>query len=819
MQDQRNLQARLEEALAEGRRLQEEVCRLKAILAQHSIPLPDPTPTQSATERCLPAPAEIAQVGTLSDNEAKVALFRSLFRGREDVYAERWRTKDGTWAYRPAGKKDWSAILSSRPEEQKKVDQRTRVLYAVTDEVIRQHLTGKKTVGIYPLLLDETCWLLAADFDKKTWQEDALAFIATCKNLGVPAYLERSRSGNGGHVWIFFESHVPAVLARKMGCALLTQAMDRRHHLGLDSYDRFFPNQDTMPKGGFGNLIALPLQWMPRQNGNSLFVDDSFQPYPDQWQLLLSIRRIGADRAEWIVNDAMRKGQVMGVRFSATDNDGDDAPWTLTPSRRSREKPIPGPFPESIEIVRSNLIFVPKAGLPEPMLNRILRIAAFQNPEFYKTQAMRLSTWDKPRVISCGEELTQHIAVPRGCLQEVGELLKRHEIHLTVRDERFRGEPIQVNFQGNLRDDQAEAVRQALRFDDGVLCAPTAFGKTVVAARLIAERGVNTLILVHRHLLLEQWRARLAVFLDIPLKAIGQLAGGRDTRTGSIDVALLQSLQRKGAVKDCVAEYGHVIADECHHLTAFSFEQVMRQVKAKYVVGLTATPVRKDGHHPIIFMQCGPIRFNLSAREAAERAPFRHVVSPRQTSFRTPPEIADPTIHDAYAALAANDARNAQIVTDVIRAVRDGNSPLVLTNRTDHLDRLAAGLNGIEHVMILKGGMSKKQRKAITDRLASIPDGVPRVLLATGSYIGEGFDDSRLDTLFLTMPISWRGTLQQYVGRLHRIHHGKKVVRVFDYVDAQVPMLARMYDKRLKGYRAIGYEMESDPPHPSQFCT
>jgi superfamily II DNA or RNA helicase len=652
---------------------------------------------------------------------------------------------------------------------------------------------------------------LAADFDKKTWEEDSLAFIVTCQRAGVHAYLERSRSGNGGHVWIFFEGPVPAVLARKMGCSLLTQTMERRHQVGLDSYDRFFPNQDTLPKGGFGNLIALPLQWMPRQNGNSLFVDDDLHSYPDQWQFLLSIRRVGADQVEWIVNDATRRGQVMGVKFSITDDDAEGAaPWTLLPSRKKGEKPIPGPFPESVEIVRSNLIFVPKVGLPEAMLNRIIRVAAFQNPEFYKAQAMRLPIWDKPRIISCSEEFAQHLALPRGCLQEVSEILKEHEIRVLIRDERYTGKPIDVKFQGHLRDDQAEATRQTLRHDEGVLCAPTAFGKTVVAAKLIADRAVNTLILVHREQLLEQWRARLAAFLDLPPKAIGQVVGGKDSRTGLIDVALLQSLQRKGDVRDCVAEYGHVIADECHHLTAFSFEQVMRQVKAKFIVGLTATPTRKDGHHPIIFMQCGPIRFNLSAREAAERSPFRNLVLPRQTDFRMSPEVADLTIQDAYAAMVTSETRNQQIVADIIHAVREGRTPLVLTNRTDHLERLASGLSELEHVVILKGGMGKKQRQSSLERLTSIPDGVPRVLLATGSYIGEGFDDSRLDTLFLTMPISWRGTLQQYVGRLHRIHHGKKVVRVFDYVDAQVPMLHRMYEKRLKGYRAIGYEMESD---------
>jgi hypothetical protein len=638
MQDQRDLRVRLERALAAERQLRDEVEQLKSILAQHSIPLLEPKALQPLRDQCLPAASEIAHAGTLSDNQAKITLFRSLFRGREDVYAERWRTKEGTWAYRPAGKKDWLAVLASRPEDHKKVDRETRTLYTVTDDVVRQHLTGKKAIGVYPLLLDETCWFLAADFDKKTWDEDSLAFIGICQRAGVPAYLERSRSGNGGHVWIFFEGPVPAVLARKMGCALLTQTMECRHQVGLDSYDRFFPNQDTLPKGGFGNLIALPLQWMPRQNGNSLFVDDDLRPYPDQWQLLLSIRRVGADQVDWIVNDATRRGQVMGVKFSVTDDDAEVAPWTLLPSRKKSEKPIPGPFPESVEIVRSNLIFVPKAGFPEAMLNRIIRVAAFQNPEFYKAQAMRLAIWDKPRIISCSEEFAQHLALPRGCLQELSGLLKEHDIRVVIRDERYAGKTIEVKFQGNLRDDQAEAIRQTLRHDEGVLCAPTAFGKTVVAAKLIADRAVNTLILVHREQLREQWRARLAVFLDLPPKAIGQVVGGKDSRTGLIDVALLQSLQRKGEVKDCVAEYGHVIADECHHLTAFSFEQVMRQVKAKFIVGLTATPTRKDGHHPIIFMQCGPIRFNLSAREAAERSPFSHLVSPRQTDFRMPPK-------------------------------------------------------------------------------------------------------------------------------------------------------------------------------------
>ena len=346
MKPQQEGGAELEAALAEGLRLREEVRHLKEILARNSIPLPESEDNSPAAKLCLPTPAEIANVTAPADKDSKVALFRSLFRGREDVYAERWRMKDGNWAYRPAGQKDWEAIRASRPEDRKKVDRQTRTLYPFTDAVVRLHLTGKKAIGIYPLLTDETCWLLAADFDKKTWQDDALAFVATCQSMKVPAYLERSRSGNGGHVWMFFERPTSAMRARMMGCAILTQTMERRHHLGLDSYDRFFPNQDTLPKGGFGNLIALPLQWMPRQKDNSVFVDDGFHPYPNQWQLLASVRRIQDDQVEWIVNDASRRGQVVGVRIALTDPDGENEPWTMPPSKKvaetARPRPVPG---------------------------------------------------------------------------------------------------------------------------------------------------------------------------------------------------------------------------------------------------------------------------------------------------------------------------------------------------------------------------------------------------------------------------------------------------------------------------------------------
>lgn len=800
----------------EEKRLREENARLRRLLAVHSIPIPQLPPEEFAP----PKPAEPAPLVDKEERaRRRIALFRSLFRGREDVYARRWESDDGRSGYVPAAIKDWKAIQQSRHEDRKKVDRKTRKFLPITDAVIENHLLGRETVGVYPLLPDETCWFLAVDFDKKTWEYDSLAFLETCRELSVPAALERSRSGNGGHIWIFFERALPASTARKLGCVILTRAMEHRHQVGLDSYDRFFPNQDTMPKGGLGNLIALPLQFAPRKVGNSVFIDPDFRLYPDQWQFLSTIRRMTVGAAEEIVAEAQRKGDLIGVRISSTDDEGEQDPWSLPPSRKRRERPIAGPLPRSVLVVRANLIYVEKKELPPAMLNRLLRLAAFQNPEFYKAQAMRLPTYDKPRVIACGQEFVRHVAVPRGCLTEVLALLEVHKIQPEVRDERFMGTPIEADFQGQLRPFQQEAVTKISDHDEGTLCAPTAFGKTAVAAWLIAKRKVNTLVLVHRQQLLDQWQERLAVFLDLPPKSIGHIGGGKADRTGYVDVAVIQSLYQKEEVKDFVAEYGQVIIDECHHISAFTFEQVMRQVKARYVVGLTATPTRKDGHHPIIYMQCGPIRFSMSARTMTEATPFEHKVIPRHTEFRVAPELVDVTIQDIYAALLKDVARNEMIAADIVRAIQSGRCPLLLTLRTKHLQYFAAKLAGVaKRVFVLKGGMGKKQRRSVAQELASVPESESRVILATGSYIGEGFDDARLDTLFLAMPISWKGTLQQYVGRLHRLHDSKKVVQVYDYVDSYVPMLARMCERRLRGYSAIGYVIEQEavpPPSPA----
>lgn len=752
-----------------------------------------------------------------SPAEAKIALFRSLFRGREDVYPRRFESrKSGKAGYQPACANEWVRGLCDK-KKVKCVQCPNQRFLPVTDEVVRRHLSGQDeagrefVMGLYPMLLDESCFLLAADFDKENWQEDAGAFLETCRRLQAPAVLERSRSGNGGHVWLFFEQPVPAALARKLASSILTETMAKRPDIGFDSYDRFIPHQDTLPQGGLGNLIALPLQKESRTRGNSLFLDDSFVPYPDQWAFLASVRKIGPRQAEEIVRQAESQGGVIGVRLAPTDEEDDKAPWSLSSSRRRKEPPL-ADLPECLELVLEDQIYLARQELPPGLRNRLLRLAAFQNPEFYKAQAMRRSTYNTPRIIACAEDYPHHIGLPRGCLEEVTRLLEELQVRPEIRDARCPGKPLPVAFQGELRPGQMAAAKAMLAHDTGVLSATTAFGKTVIAAWLIAQRSVNTLVLVHRRQLLEQWVERLSTFLDVPIEDIGRIGGGSRKVTGALDVAVIQSLVRKGRVDDLVGEYGHLVVDECHHLSARSFELAARRAKARFVTGLSATVVRKDGHHPIIFMQCGPVRYRVEPRQEALARPFAHTVLVRPTTFTSRLE-ADPDVpvqlHQLYGELIADDERNRMLCEDIVEAVRQGRFPLVLTERREHLKLLEERLQGeIRQVIVLRGGMGKRQLQAAMDQLGAVAEDGNRVLLATGRFIGEGFDEARLDTLFLALPVSWRGIIAQYAGRLHRLHDRKREVRVYDYADLQASMLARMFERRCRGYEAIGYTIQ-----------
>jgi superfamily II DNA or RNA helicase len=755
-----------------------------------------------------------------SSSSAKVVLFRRLFAGRGDVFPIRWENrKTGKGGFAPACANEWVRGVCNKPRV-KCGECPNQAFIPVSDEIIERHLRGDRggrlsgddfVAGAYPLLSDETCWFLAADFDKENWAADALAVLETCSAKGVPAALERSRSGNGGHIWIFFSEPVLARLARQLGALLITATMERRPEIGFASYDRFFPSQDVMPLGGFGNLIALPLQRKAREQGNSLFVDHGLRPYEDQWAFLSSLPRLSAASAYSIVGDAEAQGAVLSVRLPADEEDADE-PWNMAPSRRDLG-PIGAPLPARVTATLADQLYLDRTELSAAMVARLIRVAAFQNPEFYRAQAMRLPTFGKPRIVSCAELHNRYVGLPRGCVDDVVQLLIDHHIELALRDLRNDGDPLPPNtgFEGVLQGQQVNAFDALAVHDTGVLAATTAFGKTVVAAALIAHRARNTLILVHRQELLLQWIARLKAFLSIDPKNIGFIGGGRRKPTGVIDVALIQSLVRGGEAADLVANYGHLVVDECHHLSASSFELAAKRSKAKYVLGLSATVARRDGHHPIIFMQCGPVRFRVNAKTLAAAVGLRHRVRLRATEFRLSPvleAVERPPIADIYAALAADESRNDLIFDDVLKALDAKRTPLLLTERRSHLDYFQDRFSRfVRNLVVLRGGMSKVELTAANAALSESV-GRERLILATGRFLGEGFDDARLDTLFLAMPISWKGTLAQYVGRLHRRHDGKTDALVFDYVDEKVPMLARMAAKRRAGYQALGYRIE-----------
>ncbi len=804
--------AREEALLADlDRRREAARVRLQALHSQLAV-IADSAPIQSipSAPTAIPAPNTSAE---------KVALFRGLFRGREDVFPRLWvNDRKGTKGYAPACFNEWVRGVCEKPRV-KCGECPNQAFIPVEDQVILDHLQGRHVIGVYPLFEDETCWFLAVDFDKVSWQEDVGAFVETCRAMGVPAAVERSRSGNGAHVWFFFSSPIMAAVARRMGCYLITETMARRHELSMESYDRLFPNQDTLPRGGFGNLIALPLQHEPRSRGNTVFLDGRFEPYPDQWAHLASLQRLEPARVEVIAQEAIRKGGVVGVRVAEPLEGEDAVPWMRAPSGRPRAVRVPGPLPETVKAVRAQRLFVEKAGLPSPLLNQIKRLAAFQNPEFYKRQSMRLSTALTPRVIACAEEFPEHLALPRGCEADLAQCLAEHGIELRTDDQRCAGQPIEARFQGELSRVQEQAAHELLAHDIGVFVAPPGLGKTVLGTYLIAQRARNTLVLVHRRPLLEQWVAQLAMFLGFDDKDIGRIGAGKRKPTGQVDVAMIQSLVHEGKVDDLVAGYGHVIVDECHHVPAFSFERVLAEVKARYVTGLTATPPRRDGHQPIAEMQLGPVRYAVDAKSEATSRPFEHRLFVRETGFHMSEVVTGAGIQTIYRALVQDERRNRLIIDDVLHALEEGRSPILLTERKDHLMYLAARLRGhAPNLVVLHGGMTDKERRDPPARLAALPAGERRLILATGRYIGEGFDDARLDTLFLAMPVSWKGTLVQYTGRLHRHHPAKSDVRIYDYADSELPMLRRMLEKRLKAYRAIGYTWQEAPANTIQMA-
>ena len=773
-------------------------------------------------------------VNRQSSPQEKIDLFKLLFSGRQDVFALRWfNAKTNKSGYSPVCGNKW---LSGKCDLKKYscASCPYKLPVALTDNYIYNHLAGKDefcrdVIGLYPLMEGNLCKFLAMDFDshasnnQDTWEDDILAVHKTFSDFEINSYIEISRSGNGGHLWIFFEETISARLARNFGSTIIKAAMQKRHSIPFESFDRFFPNQDEIPKGGYGNLIALPLQGKAVKEGHSIFVNESFVPYEDQWAFLSSIQKV-SERVVRSTISGIEKSLPDFVEKDESELQTKQSNTKVTIPAENKESLNQSDFHATVIIVLSNYVQISTNGISEKALGVLRRTAVFLNPEYFKNLRMHLPLYNIPRYIDCSKENDDYLLVPRGNLSKVIEKIQEANAEYKIIDERETGQEINLHFNAELYDEQNDALKALLKEDIGILSAGTGFGKTVVASRLIAERKTNTLILVQSHALLEQWKKAIKQFLDF---TSGTIAAGKDKSTGIVDIAIVKSLVEKGSdeVKPRSYKYGMLIVDECHHVSAFSTENLVSSFKAKYVYGLTATPIRRDGHQKVIFYQCGSVLYSTTTKQMNTAQDFAHYFIPRFSSFHYVPELTEsdsknPSINQYYEKLISNSVRNELIIEDVKNAVKAGRTPLILSERIEHLNLLYERLSdSAQNVIFITGRGTQKQKNEILEKLRTVPSDESLIILATGKYAGEGFDYPRIDTLMLAMPFSWKGTLAQYCGRLHRNFVGKNEVQIFDYVDYQIPVFDRMYQNRLKGYKHLGYSIKPNISENAETAT
>ena len=774
--------------------------------------------------------------------EEMAKRFFSMFWGREDVYAK--RGKSG--GYFPQCDNRWNDRICPKQRGEKMFcDDCENTKWTKLDvKKIIAHLLGYKedgsdVIGVYPLLPNGTCRFIVFDFDNhekgaeatdfantdNEWHKEVDALRKMCEINGIKPLVERSRSGKGAHVWIFFKKAIPAALARNFGFLLLDKGSASINMKSFHYYDRMYPSQDVA--SSIGNLIALPLQGQALKNGNSAFVDGNWNAYSNQWDVLLNkteklgIEDIEKYMAKWQGELAEKRGMLAG-----TDMNNRPKPW------KKKCEFIKADVVGKLHMVLSNGVYIDTLNLMPRIQNQIRTMAAFDNPEFYKNKRLGYSNYYNFSAVYLGKDVDGYIQIPRGLKEQIIEECKKFGIAVDISDQREKGRPIRVSFNGDLRTQQELAAEKLLAYSDGVLSAATAFGKTVVCSYLIAERKVNTLILLQSKDLLNQWVEELNKFLDIKEEppeyetktgrkkkrdsVIGILHGSKNTLTGIVDVAMVGSMYSKGKFNDFINSYGMVIMDECHHAASNTSMELLQKINAKYVYGVSATPKRGDSLDKIIYMLLGPLRHRFTALERAQEQGIGHYFVPRYTRVVDTADSKD-DINKAYSLISTGKVRNEMIVSDVIACIAMKQTPVILTRFKEHAKFLYDTLKEeADHVFLLYGDNTDKENVDIRVRLKQVPKNESLILIATGQKIGEGFDFPRLDVLMLAAPVSFEGRLEQYVGRLNRDYEGKEAVYVYDYIDPHVRYFNRMYAKRLRTYKKTGFSIWTGDVHSKQ---
>jgi superfamily II DNA or RNA helicase len=706
-------------------------------------------------------------------SQSHIDTYKSLFRGREDVYAVRWE-KDGRSGYMPAYKVDWDDYNRHKSSGGTFANYTKKEYQPFNDAALKEHFSGKATIGIYPLLSDNSSFFIAADFDEDNWMESILKLYKVCQEVELPAVIERSRSGNGGHLWLFFEENIPAFQSRKMMFELLLQAGIISKFEKEPSFDRLFPNQDTHSGKGIGNLIALPLQGNSIMQGNTCFLNaDTFDPIKDQWDFLRTIKKISKQKIDSLY-----------LRLCGNSKEVFTSRYTDHPSAFE------------LEILINSEIYLKRVQLNQKLIDFLRDNLNFLNSDYIVKKRLGKTAYNIEKYFKLIEETPEGIIIPRGFASSLVKFCNSENIPIKIIDERCKQEEITVNSKIDLLPHQEEVLERTETKDFGVIVSPPGSGKTIIGLELIAQKKQPTLILVHRKQLFDQWIDRIQNFLSIPKNKIGQIGNQKDKIGKEITIAMIQSLTR-GDLTELKNRFGMVIVDECHHIPAKSFREVITQLNCYYLYGLTATPKRKNNDEKLIYVYIGNIIYEMTQKELLEQQNSKAEINIRETELFVPFDYKTDNYETVSRVLIYDTNRNNLILKDIEENMNRFRSILILTERKSHVDILNLYLKEKYETIAISGDDSERSRKS---KLEQIEQGHFRIIISTGQYFGEGIDISALECLFIVYPFTFEGKLVQYIGRVQR--SGKPPV-IFDYRDSKIDYFDNMFKQRNRYYNKL----------------